>query len=153
MKLADARNPIQHNRLLGLDPERPARVHWHFRKKCYSVAQYEPSLKGYRVIAHMDGITLRDVQFRVSESGRQRVLHEKVKNVHAHVCGYVECGLAISLGDEGYPLRYNPYKHEKFQRVSADGLVPIDVAPLVSLGKSSCGDSRMEATIFKEAIQ
>ena len=98
-------------------------------------------------MAHMDGITLQNVSFTVSESGRQRVLREKVKNVHAHVHGFIKFEVAIEMGDEGYPLRYNPYQYSQFQRVSGDGLVPINNSPFVTLGQTSSKTPRMEAML------
>tara|TARA_Y100001973_G_scaffold83191_1_gene123205 strand:- start:1018 stop:1302 length:285 start_codon:yes stop_codon:yes gene_type:complete len=40
-----------------------------------------------RVISHEDSIHLEDVSFKVSESGRQGVLRDRVKNIHAYVVG------------------------------------------------------------------
>lgn len=147
MSLAGTKDFIPHNRLRDIDRERLVKTHWHFHKKCYSVSQYDSIAKGYRVIGYMDGMTLRDARFTVSESGRQRVLREGVKNVHAHVSGFVEADVALPLGGDGYPLRYNPYRNAKFQRVSENGLVDIDNSPRVTLGRTAEGISRMEATL------
>jgi len=43
--------------------------------------------KTKRVLAHCDEVTLAGVAFKVSQAGRERVLREKRKNVHALVCG------------------------------------------------------------------
>lgn len=65
------------------------------------------------VLAHGNGIMLEDIEFKVQQSGRERVIKEKKKNVHAFVIGkYV--GTADELS---YPLRdayYNPYKQDSF---------------------------------------
>lgn len=86
------------------------------------------------------------IEFRVSEAGRQRVLREKQKNVHAGVVGYMfhavvdterypVGGHAVELPEDsnalectppGHPayreVTYNPYKFEQF--VFADTLEP-----------------------------
>lgn len=65
-----------------------------------------------RVIAHDDYFIGRNVEFRVSESGRQRVIKEKKKNVHA----YSACDKYTFAGSNDYRLvdtldrvSYNPY--------------------------------------------
>jgi hypothetical protein len=68
-----------------------------------------------RVIDRLFTLTAYDVYFKVNQAGRQRVLYEKQKNVHA----FVVCDKYIN---EKYPLidvhvvdkyskvKYNPYK-------------------------------------------
>lgn len=82
-------------------------VYYNLHKKCLSVT----NRKGI-VIGYCDRITLRDVEFFVSEPGRQRVLKEKRKNVHAKVRGYV-AGESSKL-TEPRSVRYNPYLFETF---------------------------------------
>jgi hypothetical protein len=41
----------------------------------------------WKVIDHVDKITLRNPRFLVSESGRRRVVRERRKNVHAKIEG------------------------------------------------------------------
>lgn len=43
--------------------------------------------KTKRVLAHCDEVTLAGVAFKVSQAGRERVLREGRKNVHAFACG------------------------------------------------------------------
>ncbi len=68
-----------------------------------------------RVVGYTDGLTLRDVTFRVSEVGRQRVLRERKKNVHAYVVGtLIESG-GCRLPEPGWiRVTYNPYKGNYF---------------------------------------
>ena len=65
-----------------------------------------------KVIDHTPMIELFMPMYKVSEKGRQRVLKEKRKNVHAHVVGY-KCKLKkeVVLGDQ---ITYNPYYHSSF---------------------------------------
>ena len=61
-------------------------VYYNLHMKCWSVKALSGDQKG-RVVAHAKAVDLQDCQFRVSEAGRQRVLREKRKNVHAGVAG------------------------------------------------------------------
>ena len=68
--------------------------------------------KTKRVICHTDAIKIKG-KFKVSEAGRQRVLKEKRKNVHAYIVGevlpFVEC--EVNPIHQAY---YNPYETEYF---------------------------------------
>lgn len=82
------------------------KVYYNLHKHCLSIM-----LKG-KVLEHSSEFFLKDVEFRVSQAGRSRVLREKRKNVHAFVCGH---------RDEGWPIdqlerkvTYNPYKYKSF---------------------------------------
>lgn len=80
------------------------------------------------VIAHLHRIALRNVKFAVSEAGRQRVLRERRKNVHALIRGEV----TQDFSDIGCIATYNPYKWNSFvykhteYPVRAAGRVTID---------------------------
>jgi hypothetical protein len=65
----------------------------------------------WKVIKHTDSISLADVKFKVSEAGRQRVLREKRKNVHAFIEGMEIAELTEQIAQK---VTYNPYKYEKF---------------------------------------
>lgn len=82
-------------------------VYRNLHKKCYSVK----SLKTGRVIAHVDSIDLVNVSFRVSQAGRNRVLKEKRKNVHAGVVGVVSDSCSQNVLTD---VTYNPYKYNSF---------------------------------------
>lgn len=45
------------------------------------------------VVGHADRVKLTDVTFHVSQAGRERVLRERRKNVHAVVRGYMVSAL------------------------------------------------------------
>lgn len=81
------------------------KVYRNITKRCYSV------MRDGHVIAHVDSIVLKNVEFRVSEAGRQRVLKERRKNVHAFIVGQVSMDEAL---DKGTPVRYNPYVAPSF---------------------------------------
>lgn len=100
-------------------------VYYNLHKKCWSVKALEGDKKG-RVIAHLPAITLFNVTFKVSEAGRQRVLREKRKNVHAGVVGnWLGYGVAQFL-QKKQRVSYNPYKLPYFYMV--EGMKPIHKA-------------------------
>jgi hypothetical protein len=85
------------------------RVYFNLHKKLLSV---QTKVNGsWKVIKHVFNINLTDVKFKVSEAGRQRVLREKRKNVHAFIEG-VEVDQPIDQRAQN--VTYNPYKYEKF---------------------------------------
>lgn len=86
-------------------------VYYNLRKKKLSVKALVGTRKG-RVIAHMEVINLKDVSFKVSQAGRQRVLREKRKNVHAGVVGTLARSYEMPFVDRR--VRYNPYLNETF---------------------------------------
>jgi hypothetical protein len=70
-------------------------------------------------------VELTDVTFEVNEKGRQRVLQERRKNVHAYVCGKILYGdmrngddiqaIYDLIESQGYKrVVYNPYKYDGF---------------------------------------
>lgn len=86
-------------------------VYYNLHKHCWSVKALEGKQSGY-VIAHQPKLQLRNATFKVSEAGRQRVLAEKRKNVHAGVVGQWEA----YEQDYDAAVSYNPYKGEHFYR-------------------------------------
>ncbi len=86
------------------------KVYRNLHKKCFSIVD----MKTRKVFKHQFNVVLTNVRFRVSEAGRQRVLKEKRKNVHAYIIG--------DLLEKNYnfpdtapvEVYYNPYKTNKF---------------------------------------
>jgi hypothetical protein len=70
--------------------------------------------QGGLVVGHCDEILLNRAEFVVNESGRQRVIKEKRKNVHAFVVGYLFGGCLGHEASGGVPVSYNPYKMGAF---------------------------------------
>lgn len=101
-----------HEVLDHIDPTKPVHVYMNLPKKVFSVRQ-----SGI-VKCHAMSVYLENAEFVVSEKGRQKVLKEKRKNVHAYVKGMVTHGKIIN---KEMPLDftwdwcyYNPYSTEKF---------------------------------------
>ena len=92
-------------------------VYRNLHKKCLSVRD----TKTRRVVAHVKSITLFDCTFKVSDKGRQRVLRDRQKNVHAGVQGtWMKDTMLLTAGLKR--VIYNPYKYETF--VDEIGLTP-----------------------------
>ena len=85
-------------------------VYRNLHKSCLSVR----SVKTGRVIAHVDSIVLENCNFKVSKSGRARVLREKRKNVHAGVEGTWVQGAKVPDTSQLKRVIYDPYKFESF---------------------------------------
>ena len=90
-----------------IDPTKPVEVYKNLHRGCWSVRQ-----NGI-VRFHTYAIALEQCQFKVSESGRQRVLREKRKNVHAFIKGMV-----TRKGDrvKGDKVTNDPYKMSTFRK-------------------------------------
>lgn len=94
-------------------------VYYNLHKKLWSIKALEGKDKG-RVIAHRDAVTLFNTKPKVSEAGRQRVLREQKKNVHAGIVGDWYHGglnmdnLAFTERMKFKQVTYNPYKYETF---------------------------------------
>lgn len=87
------------------------RVYYNFRRKLFSV-QAKVNNK-WVVVEHTNNIVLRNAIFKVSEAGRQRVLKQKRKNVHAFIIGerFPFIPKSFVYRDE---ISYNPYKGPNF---------------------------------------
>ena len=90
------------------------RVYYNLHKRKLSIQQKRINASGklvWKVVRHADDIFLKNVKFKVSEVGRQRVIKEKKKNVHAFITGE-ECKDNTRGLLEG--VFYNPYKFSSF---------------------------------------
>ena len=61
-------------------------VYWNLHRDLWSLKAVDGDARG-KVIAHVQHAMLLDCSYRVSEAGRQRVIRERCKNVHAGVVG------------------------------------------------------------------
>lgn len=111
----------------SIDQSEPVMVYKNLHNGKLSIRQ------GKYVVAHVDNVLLTDVSFVVREAGRQRVIAEGRKNVHAFVKGMV---VATNTGDHDTTDRkvsYNPYKHGYFYEVGTQ-----DEATLTSIDTLLC---------------
>lgn len=139
-------------------------IYWNLHRHCWSIKALDGERRG-RVIAHASRADMVGVTFKVSEAGRQRVIRERRKNVHAGVVGHLAglwgqpvdsvadelLTLALGKADSGIygdriadmvspiapyeRVSYNPYKAGHFYRV--DGEQPIESARWASLAARS----------------
>lgn len=98
------------------------KVYYNLHKKVFSVVSLERGESYGKVIAHQAEVFLSNAEFKVSEAGRQRVLREQRKNVHAFVTGNLEGNLI--LDGSAVAVTYNPYKYSSFVRFQDDQPVP-----------------------------
>lgn len=104
------------------------RIYRNLHKKLYSVQE---KVNGrWKVVEHTNDINLVNVTFKVSEAGRQRVIKEKRKNVHAAMIGerFPFVPNSPVYRDE---VTYNPYKSPHFMVKSQDK--PLDKAKYVQI--------------------
>ena len=98
-------------------------VYFNLHKHVFSVRQCSTG----RVILHTDKVHIRDPQFVVRKSGRDRVLREGKKNVHAFVRGEITHFDDFDPDYLDYSLvSYNPYKFDTF--VDVHDMTPVRTA-------------------------
>lgn len=84
-------------------------VYFNLHKKTFSVR----SCRTGRVIRHTDKVHIANPEFVVRKAGRERVLREGKKNVHAFVRGDVTF-FNLMYRPTLDTLTYNPYKYASF---------------------------------------
>jgi len=96
----------------------PLRIYRNLHKNGFSVQKYVRNKRGYRVKTVHPILLISSVSSKVYETGRQKVLREKSKNVHAYIiCDNVRIlgGEIISEDVDGLTeIFYNPYKNKGF---------------------------------------
>jgi hypothetical protein len=100
----------------ALDTNRKVFIYKNLHKDCWSIKQ-DGLVKAH---SDKDPINLYSASMYVNSKGRQRVLREKRKNVHAGIKGYLSHPDPSfeSWDDIGWwemsPITYNPYKYKSF---------------------------------------
>ena len=86
-------------------------VYWNIHKNLFSVRGPEG-----RVIDHVDYLLIKGAKYCVGKKGRERVIREQKKNVHAGVRGFMCSSLPSSYGGNVCLSRvcYDPYKSNSF---------------------------------------
>lgn len=107
--------------------------YFNLHKKVFSLKSHKTKL----VEHHASIVRLDDCVFKVSEAGRQRVLKEKRKNVHAGVQGELRARdfkVSVEALEESFvEITYNPYKYDSFV-IKATG-EPVETAVTAILYK------------------
>lgn len=124
-------------------------VYCNIKTRTLSIKALQGELKGL-VVAKAEKIDMRNVRYRVSAAGRQRVTDQQRKNVHAFVVGEVDAIWGATLRDDidndtvlalgvnrpflpcvgGRRVSYNPYENSTFVTTSKS---PVQTAERVRL--------------------
>ena len=91
-----------------INTDKPVMVYKNLNNGLFSIKQ------AGLVVAHVESVTLSDVIFKVNQAGRNRVLKERQKNVHAFAIGLVESVNTINNTDGAVAVSYDPYKFDYF---------------------------------------
>ena len=131
-------------------------VYFNLHKKCFSIKALEGDRKG-KVIAHSDTVVLEGCKLMVSEAGRQRVLREKRKNVHAgvsgtwiHYCTNRADNAFDFLSMVGKQVTYNPYKYDSFVVKATEQ--SIDKADVVAMKAMPMADGVKRGVIYTRSF-
>ena len=110
----------------ALDPELRCNVYRNLHTGLWSVRQ------GGIVKLHTDVIRMKDVRFNVSKRGRELVIKEQRKNVHATISGVLAtCADLNALPGKSRAITYDPYKYR--------GFVDVDSLPVEMVLSSASG--------------
>ena len=118
------------NRRANFIPKGRVQVYYNLHKKCLSVRHKR------KVIEHAQEVTLTDARFHVQQAGRERVLKQKRKNVHAYVSGKLKESFWFTQAPKyiwtaKQRVTYNPYKYKNF--VDKETLKPVASAEVVHI--------------------
>ena len=112
----------QDNPKYKIDESRKVFIYKNLHKDCWSVKQ------DGLVKMHTHDLSLFDCSFRVNKKGREKVLKEKRKNVHAGISGYIDRLRVVDARNPDYynykVATYNPYKFKSFVRAD-DNAKPV----------------------------
>ena len=84
------------------------KVYFNTQKKMFSIM-----VKG-KVVDHATEVHIKNARFHVNENGRQRVIAQSRKNVHAYIIGQI----CFTESEYKYcrEVFYNPYKQKTFRQ-------------------------------------
>jgi hypothetical protein len=130
----------------SLDLNKPVYVYRNLKHGRTAEPLYSVMQNG-RVVGRVHNILLTDVRFVVREAGRQKVLQEGRKNVHAFAKGKI-AGSAMGIDKNGpdLPVRvsYNPYKADHFVCGDKDQAYPVLGARAVLINKRGISAAYLE---------
>ena len=117
-------------------------VYFNLHKKTFSVRD----CKTGRVVKHTNDVTVYNPKFVVRKAGRERVLRERKKNVHAFVRGELMGYEDMTYSPELYTdVTYNPYKYSSFVNKHTEEAV--DNAQIAVLSTNSDEGTTMRALL------
>ena len=120
-------------------------VYWNLHRKCWSVRHANGNLIENN--PHRIYVELEDVAWVVQPGGRQRVLREGKKNVHAFARGFlVEGGHENRSGCGAITeVTYNPYKHSTFIDKQSEQGAPVTNSNLAIMSIKTSGSPQVWA--------
>lgn len=116
-------------------------IYWNLHKNVWSIKCKKTGL----VLGHTKCVYLKDCKYKVSESGRQRVLKEKRKNVHAGVEGYISYN-EFRFSKEHGAMTYNPYKYDSF--IDRDSKQPLFTSDTAYMGSCEVNNINRPFTLY-----
>ena len=95
------------------------KIYRNLHRQSFSIQGYLKEKKGYRVVDRANVAVMENVIFKVMQRGREKVIEEKRKNVHAFVMPekYKHISKRAKSKyntDELREIYYNPYKYNSF---------------------------------------
>lgn len=113
-----------------IDATKPVQIYKNLHKPgFYSIRQ------NGLVVAHSKNFTVRVTNFHVNENGRQKVIREKKKFVHAWCEGYIIDGGICQLGTKLEEIYYNPYTTNCFVYKDSNKGVIVDKNMFLEFGE------------------
>jgi hypothetical protein len=109
-------------------------VYFNLHRNIFSIQSREKGDYG-KVIAHKDSVVIKSPKFVVRQAGREKVLRDRAKNVHAFVVGYLVD--EVDTRNPSKDITYNPYQYSTF--VVKDTEQPIEQAEYAVLRLSYNG--------------
>lgn len=109
-------NRTKNDERYDIDFDRKVFVYKNLHKGCWSIKQ------DGLVKAHATELTLYGCNMKINRKGRERVLMEKRKNVHAGIKGYLKDADLERVWsdlpeDQFIEITYNPYKYSSFVQI------------------------------------
>jgi hypothetical protein len=112
-------------------------VYRNLTRNCWSIKDMATN----RVIGHAVSLELIGVQFKVSVSGRERVIRERKKYVHAGGFGTCEKFDFDASTCNWKKVKYNPYVNATFVDEFGNAIHSADFAIFDANGKVYCADA------------
>jgi hypothetical protein len=107
-------------------------VYYNLHKHTFSVRSNN------RVVIHADYVKLVDVEFKVRQGGREKVVQDKQKNVHSFVIGTLVdyCNYPcedIPSEPNNNIVTYNPYKYNSFvMKDTEESVYKADIVKMIN---------------------
>lgn len=104
-----------------LDYNKPVKIYRYLNRKGYIFS----IMQNNKVVAHTDFFVVKNPEFKINKSGKNRVLKTNERNVHAFIVGYLGNDDDI-LNSFSWELRYSPFELNGFCIDIGDDLVEIN---------------------------